>query len=174
MPQDARIDRRTHPEIGPAGDDRRMAIADRRTENNVELVTFAIGVDWFAIPISLIQEVILPIKITPVPTAPAEIRGILNLRSQVLTVFDLRHILGYSPFGDAHIHLVVHSSEGDVCLMVDEQGDYLEVSKSFFQTVPPTIAPALAERLNGVCYLPNRKLLMMIDVEKIIEKNQNH
>src|SRR5438105_15711363 len=59
-----------------------------------EYVTAVIGGQLFGLPISRVQDVFMPERITRVPLASAEIAGVLNLRGRLVTVIDLRHRLG--------------------------------------------------------------------------------
>jgi len=61
-----------------------------------QVVAFKLGTENFAIPIGYIKEIIRPTSITAVPQAKGYVRGILNLRGNVVTVINLAKQLGYS------------------------------------------------------------------------------
>ena len=62
-------------------------------ENVVEYVTAMIGGQLFGLPISRVQDVFVPERLTRVPLAAPEIAGLLNLRGRIVTVIDMRRRL---------------------------------------------------------------------------------
>ena len=63
-------------------------------ENEEQLVTMIVDNQLFGIPILQVQDIVEASKITPVPLAPSAIAGVLNLRGRIVTVIDLRKLLG--------------------------------------------------------------------------------
>src|SRR4051794_31747098 len=59
-----------------------------------EYVTVTIGDQLFGLPISRVQDVFMPERLTRVPLAPPEIAGVLNLRGRIVTAIDMRSRLG--------------------------------------------------------------------------------
>src|SRR3978361_1269485 len=59
-----------------------------------EYVTAMIGGQLFGLPISRVQDVFMPERLTRVPLSSAEIAGVLNLRGRIVTVVDMRARLG--------------------------------------------------------------------------------
>ena len=53
-----------------------------------------IGGQLFGLPISRVQDVFMPERLTRVPLSSAEIAGVLNLRGRIVTVVDMRARLG--------------------------------------------------------------------------------
>ncbi|MDD3574918.1 chemotaxis protein CheW [Methanospirillum sp.] len=59
----------------------------------VQVVEFIIGDDKFAVNLFDVKEIVEASKITPLPHAPAYIRGIIDLRGEITTIVDLRKLL---------------------------------------------------------------------------------
>ena len=59
-----------------------------------EYVTAMIGGQLFGLPISRVQDVFMPERLTRVPLAQPEIAGVLNLRGRIVTAIDMRCRLG--------------------------------------------------------------------------------
>src|SRR5258706_8375442 len=59
-----------------------------------EYATAEIGGQLFGLPISRVQDVFMPERLTRVPLASGEIAGVLNLRGRIVTVVDMRARLG--------------------------------------------------------------------------------
>ena len=93
---------------------------DMDSELSEEFITFTIAGQLFGISVLQIQDVLNTCHITPIPLAPPEITGSLNLRGQVVTAIDVRRRLGLParPF-DADCMGIVAENEGELyCLMV--------------------------------------------------------
>jgi purine-binding chemotaxis protein CheW len=50
--------------------------------------------DTYAVPLSSVREVVVGPKVTPLPTAPETVRGVFNLRGDVVPLFDTARVLG--------------------------------------------------------------------------------
>lgn len=153
--------------------DRRENIPDRRSDNNLNLVTFRIGTDIYGVDVKRVQEVILLQHMTEVPLADSTIRGLMNLRGQVVPVYDMRMLLGYERvLANADpINIIVTHEEGLISLLVDEQGDYMEINRSYFRPAPKTLEDRLSSRLLGVCELPGQFLIMILDVDHVLAES---
>ncbi len=142
--------------------------------NGKQFCTFFVGDGYFGIPVEDVQEVVRPRPITPVPLAPKVIRGLINLRGQILTAIDLRYRLNASAQAAEQqaMSVVVRTSEGAVSLLVDEIGDVLEVVEDTFEAPPDTLQNASRELVLGVHKLPER-LLMILDTDKAVNGISN-
>ncbi len=63
-------------------------------ERSKQIVIFRIGEDYISCPISQVREIIQLEEVTPVPSTPEEIRGIINRRGEIITIIDLPKVLG--------------------------------------------------------------------------------
>ena len=95
-----------------------------------QLDRFTCGVD-----IRSIQEVIAWHEITPVPFTPPALRGLINLRGQMVIAIDLRRQFGLSDFAADQLpmNVVVQTTDGLVSLLVDRIGDVMEVADDAFE-----------------------------------------
>ena len=72
-----------------------MANGDEKLgETVIEYVTVMLDGQLFGLPISRVQDVFMPDRLTRVPLAAPEIAGVLNLRGRIVTAIDLRLRLG--------------------------------------------------------------------------------
>lgn len=69
-------------------------VAHVGTDHLDDFVTFKVGTQLFGIPVLSVQDILTPDKIAPVPLAPPEVRGNINLRGRIVTVIDVRVRLG--------------------------------------------------------------------------------
>ena len=134
-----------------------------------QFCTFHLGELFLGIEVLVVQEVLLSQAMTRVPLAPSAVRGLINLRGQIVTAIDLRERLGLSPLDDARapMNVVVRTDEGAVSLLVDEIGDVLDVAEADYEDPPETLGPAARELIRGVYKLSDR-LLLVLDTEKAV------
>src|SRR5262245_28196228 len=132
-----------------------------------QFCTFFLDGLFFGVEVQCVQEVIRYQELTRVPLASPVIRGLINLRGQIVTAIDLRRRLGLPdrPADQRPMNVVVRSEEGAVSLLVDEIGDVQEVAAELFEPTPETVSQAARELLRGAYKLENR-LLMVLDVER--------
>jgi purine-binding chemotaxis protein CheW len=134
-----------------------------------QLCTFLVDNRLFGVDVTLVQEVIRFQEMTRVPLAPPVIRGLINLRGQIVTALDMRARLGLPARNDdaRPMNLVVRTDEGAVSLLVDEIGDVVEVDESCQERVPETLTGGARGLISGVCKLKDR-LLLVLDTERAI------
>jgi purine-binding chemotaxis protein CheW len=169
----AQSDRRQSPGIAPDGNerrvtDRRTALMDRRSENNIQLATFHLSNELFGIEVGRVQEIVRPQQMTPVPTAERTIRGLINLRGQIVTAIDLRRILGMNDTEKVNeqMNMIVRFPEGSDSLLVDRIGDVVEVAANHIDPPPSSMKGIDRRYVSGVCKL-EKSLLVILDVDRL-------
>ena len=137
--------------------------------NTRQYCTFYVDGQFFGVPVQQVQEVIRYQEMTRVPLMPPVIRGLINLRGQIVVAIDLRQRLGAAeqPAGKLPMNVVVRTADGAVSLLVDEIGDVLEVEEDTFETPPETLQASSRELVLGVHKLP-KQLLLILDTEKAV------
>lgn len=138
---------------------------------NKQFCTFYIDNLLLGVDVLEVQEILRQQEITLVPLAIPAIRGLINLRGQIVTAIDLRYCLELParPSDSALMNVIVQIGDALVSLIVDEVGDVIEFEAQDFEPVPQHISPQLKHLLNGVYKLEN-ELLMVLNCAKIIEK----
>ena len=138
-------------------------MADRR-----QFCTFFLDDRFFGVDVEKVQEVIRYQIITPVPLAPRVVRGLINLRGQIVTAVDLRRLLQVEDRQDRRlpINIVSQTSQGIFSLLVDRIGDVLEVDEACFEHPPDTLEGIARELIQGTYKLQGR-LLLLLNVEKL-------
>ncbi|MGE0814072.1 MAG: chemotaxis protein CheW [Vicinamibacterales bacterium] len=132
-----------------------------------QFATFMLDQYYFGVEVLTVQEVIRYQDMTHVPLAPSVVRGLINLRGQIVTAIDLRRRLELPVREDSEqpMNVVVRTSDGVVSLLVDEIGDVVEAAAADFEAAPDTIRGAARELVTGVYKLKDR-LLLALDVER--------
>jgi purine-binding chemotaxis protein CheW len=134
-----------------------------------QLCTFHLGPMFFGIDVLQVQEVLRFQQMTRVPLAPGVIRGLINLRGQIVAAIDLRERLGLQPRPDGQdpMNVIVRTEDGAVSLLVDDIGDVLEIESSGMDRSPETVRGSARELIQGVYKLKDR-LLLILDTEKTV------
>jgi purine-binding chemotaxis protein CheW len=132
-----------------------------------QFCTFFLKDQFFGVPVQRVQEVIRYQEMTRVPLAPPIIRGLINLRGQIVMALDLRRRLGMEdrPESQLPMNIVVRTADGAVSFLVDEIGDVLEADEARFEGPPETLRGQARELVQGVYKLQNR-LLLVLDTER--------
>lgn len=131
--------------------------------------TFFLGHWYFGIDALKVQEIIRYQDMTPVPLAPREVRGLINLRGQIVTAIDLRRRLDLAdpPAGWQPVNVVVQTPDGAMSLLVDDIGDVLEVDEATFEAPPETLQGTARELIRGAYKLKER-LLLVLDTDRAV------
>jgi purine-binding chemotaxis protein CheW len=134
-----------------------------------QFCTFVVDGLFFGVEVHKVQEVIRYQEMTPVPLAAAVVKGLINLRGQIVLAIDLRRALGLKdrPAGHLPMNVVVRTDDGVVSLLVDEIGDVLNVDPETFERPPETLSSAQCELISGIYKLKDRLLLIM-NTEKAV------
>jgi len=133
----------------------------------MQLCTFTVDDLLFGVDVMRVQEIIQYQHMTRVPLAPKLIRGLINLRGQIVMAVDLRERLDLPPRGgdEPPTNVVVQGVDAAVSLLVDSVGDVIEVSDDSFESPPATMLPRYRQVVDAVCKLPHG-LLLLLDPER--------
>lgn len=113
--------------------------ADADAAATVAVLAFRLAQERYAVEISLVREVSPLTELTPIPCTPAFISGIVSVRGQILTVIDLRRLLGLPEEGSSNLKrvVIVRHREQEFGILTDEIVGITEITAS-------ALAPALA------------------------------
>jgi purine-binding chemotaxis protein CheW len=134
--------------------------------------TFFLDGHYFGIDVLRVQEIIRFQPMTRVPLAPPVVRGLINLRGQIVMGIELRRRLGLKDRAAdvLPVNVVVRADDGAVSLLVDEIGDVVEVSEKHFEAPPQILRGEARELVRGAYKLPNR-LLLILDTDRAVDMN---
>jgi purine-binding chemotaxis protein CheW len=132
-----------------------------------QFCTFFLDGHLFGVPVQQVQEVIRYQEMTRVPLVPEVVRGLINLRGQIVTAIDLRRRLGMGDRAADQLpmNVVVRTDDGALSLLVDEIGDVIEVDEKSFEEPPETLNGIQRDLIHGVHKLPER-LLHVLDIKQ--------
>jgi len=143
--------------------------------NLLQLVSFSLGNEEFAVDILKVQEINRMIDITKVPKSPDFVEGVINLRGKVIPIIDLRRRFGLNTQEhDKQTRIIVVDINGKtIGLVVDSVSEVLRLSSDTIEPPPPMVAGVDAQYICGVGKLDNR-LLILLDLNKILSSEENN
>ena len=135
----------------------------------MQLVSFRLDQEEYGIEITKVQEIILMGEITRVPQTPDYIKGLINLRSTVIPIVDLRCRFGLKEEAqtDETRIMVVNVAGKTIGIIVDAVSEVLRISQEQIAPPPPTVAGLGREYLTGLVKL-DKRLLILLDIDKIL------
>ncbi len=142
---------------------------DRERDDVEEYLTMMLDEQMFAIPVAFVDDVLEDFPVSPIPLAPPEVTGALNMRGHIVTVIDLRRKMGLEAYeGEEPQMGVVTETDGEFhCLLVDSVGDVLELPPGEFEETPATLDPSWRDVSGGIFRLADR-LLVILDVAALL------
>ncbi|MBX9990635.1 chemotaxis protein CheW [Phreatobacter oligotrophus] len=139
------------------------------SDDVTEYVTVLIGGQLFGLPISRVQDVFMPDRLTRVPLAHPDIAGVLNLRGRIVTAIDMRVRLGLGRDKDAKPAMAVGiESRGESYgLLIDSVGEVLKLANDSFEQNPINLDPRWSRVSAGVHRLDGQ-LMVILDVDSVL------
>jgi len=150
-------------------------VASFLEEDELELLTFSLAKEEYAIDILVIQEITKLTEITPIPRTPSYIHGIVTLRGNVIPVFDMHRRLQLDPFIESgkSRFVICQLKEGAVAITVDEVIDVVHLKKSRLEPPPSGIAANGGGFIKSIGRAKER-LLILLDIEKALQIEESN
>jgi purine-binding chemotaxis protein CheW len=139
----------------------------------LDLVVFTVDGVLCALRIDEVQEIKRVIQISSVPNAPDYVRGVINLRGQIVTVLDMHRKLNY-PVHDLQSSsrlVIVKRGNEHVGLLVDSIEDAVVARIADIQDAPSNLQSAESRLFIGV-YKTQESLIAILDLKAILEKDR--
>ncbi len=142
----------------------------RTFDGTREFATFYLGELLLGIDIHRMQEINRHLEVTRVPHAPEYVSGVVNLRGEVVTILDLRRILGLEPREATRQsrNIVVNSSSEQIGLLVDRIADVVSARGGEIDPPPAHLHGVDGKYFTGV-YKLETELLVILDIDNLLE-----
>jgi purine-binding chemotaxis protein CheW len=137
-----------------------------------QFCTFFLDGLRFGVDVHQVQEIVPYHEMTRVPLAPPTVRGLLNLRGQIVTGIDLRRRLDLAdrPAEKLPTNVVLRGEDSPVSFLVDEIGEVIEVAAGACEPPPETLRGRVRELIQAVYPLAD-ELLLVLDTAKTLDLN---
>lgn len=137
--------------------------------SELELLSFRLADEEYSVDIMSVREIRGWTRATPLPHAPAHVRGVINLRGTVLPVVDLSVRLGMEPVrGDArNVIIVVQVGNQTAGLLVNAVSDILALPRSELQP-PPELAADAAHSFIEALTIVEGRMIRVLDLTAVL------
>lgn len=144
------------------------------SEEKIELLTFVLADQDFAIDIMLVREIRNWSVPTPLPKTPDYVHGVINLRGMVLPILDLAKRLELSGTRDTSRPVFVVVNEGNRVfgISVDAVSDILTIPRTSLQETPTTADAASDSCVSGLI-LEDERVIRMLSIENLAPRNSD-
>lgn len=158
-------------------------LTDKKASSSIEqssqIIVFRLGTEEYGLMIEQIKEVVITPNITKVPLTSKFIKGVANVRGNILAIIDLEERLGLeSSFKNdmeatISYSLIVENEEFRMGILVKELPNTLAITNKAIDQSPNIIHDHSIDKnyIKGIVKLPNR-LIILIDIYKIISKEE--
>ncbi|MFT3785575.1 MAG: chemotaxis protein CheW [Tepidisphaeraceae bacterium] len=136
-------------------------------------LTFALGREGYGIEILKVREIIGYMDITSVPRTPSHVKGVINLRGQVISVIDLRAKFGMEEAQrtDETCIIVVETSQAgrklSTGLIVDKVSEVLNIASESIEPPPSFGMSVDADFIRGMGKIGN-SVKILLDIDRVL------
>jgi len=152
----------------------RNGTTGEKTGTDFKMVTFSLGGKDYGIDIMKVKEIVKYSDYTYVPNAAPFVRGVYNLRGEIISVIDLRIMFNLpapQSSGEIQEGLILRLAGGDMGVIVDAIHGVVSVSSENFQPPHPLFGDVNIKHVSGVAENSGR-LYILLDVEKIFSTEE--
>jgi purine-binding chemotaxis protein CheW len=138
-----------------------------------QLISFLVGDEEYGLDILRVKEVIRIREITRLPKAPGFVKGIINLRGDVIPIIDLRDRFGleHRDYNDTTRVIVVDVEGKLVGMVVDEASQVVRIPADQIEPPPPILGGLSAEFIKGVGKIGER-LVILLNIDRILNQEE--
>ncbi|MPM83210.1 Chemotaxis protein CheW [bioreactor metagenome] len=132
----------------------------------MQVVVFNIGNEQFAVETSKVQSINDLMKITKVPKAPSYIKGLINLRGNIISILDINLLLGMTNTDERNDNIIILKLEDElVGITVDAVDEVMEFSEEQLEKIHNEMDKIY---IKGVINLKER-IITLIDFDKLLQ-----
>jgi purine-binding chemotaxis protein CheW len=134
-----------------------------------EFLSFTLGGEEYGIEILKVQEIRGWEQPTRIASAPAFIKGVINLRGTIVPIVDLRlkFELGAADYDQFTVVIIVNACDRTVGIVVDSVSDVVALAPDQFRPAPQFRATVGIDFIMGLGSI-DEKMLILVDIEKLI------
>ncbi len=143
------------------------------TGGSGEYLSFRLGTVEYGIDILKVQEIRGYEPPTRIANAPSYLKGVLNLRGNIVPILDLRVKLGQQQVGfdNLTVTVILHLAQGLVGAVVDAVSDVIELSPGQIRPAPVWDAAVDTAHITGigtVRHADTERMLVLLDIEMLM------
>ncbi|MGS0765004.1 chemotaxis protein CheW [Syntrophomonas curvata] len=157
-----------------AGSDSSKGVVEKKLEE-VQLVSFLLGPEEFALEIESVREIIRYPDIVKVPNMPAYIKGVISLRDNLMPIIDMRIKLNTANDGitDSTRVVVIDVDNARIGLVVDRVYEVARIPKDTIFAPPQALTGENGDRLKGIARVEGgKRIIMLLDPGDIMTREE--
>ncbi|HXJ33512.1 MAG TPA: chemotaxis protein CheW [Candidatus Eisenbacteria bacterium] len=141
--------------------------------DGVQYLTFSLGAEEYGVEILKVQEIKGYTTITPIPSTPPYVKGVMNLRGTIVPVVDLRLRLGMPAAECTPFTVIIVMAVGTkvVGAIVDSVSDVVDVPRDDIQTTPHFGSGVDVRYIAGIAQT-GEKLIVLLDVDAVLRSEE--
>ncbi len=143
-----------------------------------QLLTFWLDRQMFGVSIKNVAQIISMLPITEMPETPEYVKGIINLRGNIIPIVDMRLRLNKpeAEYTDRTCIVITNVNSGQLGFIVDEVDAVLRVSKEQISDAPKIGDEYTNRYLNGIATMPSgdgsEKIVLWLNLAKILHQKE--
>jgi len=151
---------------------------EKESHRTLQIVVFKLGHEEYGLHIEQIKEVVITPTITRMPQTPSYVRGVANIRGNVIAIFDLEERFNLIKEGSQNnsnkYTLVVESEDVKLGLLVNEVPNTVSVNAGDLDETVSIINDANTESnyIKGIIK-SGKRLIILIDIFRVIDQEMN-
>ena len=136
-------------------------------------LSFEINKEMYAIDILDVKEIIAMMKFTEVPKMPNFVKGVINLRGQIIPIIDMRLKFEMEKLDyNARTTIIIGIIDEDyIGFVVDRTADVLNINEDQLST-PPKFGTAIDTTFLQSMVKTNNGVVMVVDIKKIFTDDE--
>ncbi len=136
---------------------------------NMKFVIFKMDEEYYGIDITSVKSIERIQYFARIPNAPKYVKGVINLRGEVVPVLDLRLRFDLTPREvDSNSRIIiVFVNDLEIGLLVDSSSEVIEISSEEIDS-PPSVKDSVTEGFIKGIGKKDGKIIILIDIEKVI------
>jgi purine-binding chemotaxis protein CheW len=136
-----------------------------RGGETVQIVVFKLNDEEFAVETAKVQGINDIMEITRVPKAPAYIKGLINLRGNIISLLDINLLLDTKKKDSDQSNIIILNMKEEVAgISVDEVNEVIDIEENMIERIEDDKKKAC---IKGVINFQDR-IVTLIDVDKLI------
>jgi purine-binding chemotaxis protein CheW len=144
---------------------------DQVTREEIKMLTFSLDNVFYGVDVNQVREVKNFEGATPVPYAPDYVKGVTNLRGEVIPVIDLRKRIGLSDKKENEEGImVIVQDKHPIGVIVDSVIEVLTLQKKDIETGPESLITGRSDGVIGVAK-HDKDLIVLLDIIKVLSKD---
>lgn len=134
-------------------------------------VVFKIEEEVFGVDINLVQSIEKQMDVVPVPNSVSYVKGIINLRGEVVPVYSLKQKFGMQNVKPSDSSIIINASGVKIALEVDAVMEIDEIDPDHIVSMPAMVKKEDTQYLDRVANV-NGKLIILLDVNELLSADE--